>query len=140
MTWKEFVGYIKKVFQLYLVFQGRARRKEYWSWILFSIVAYYVLFSVIGLITAGPTTAQDNTSSLTPCLSLLGLAVFLLIFIPPTVAVSVRRLHDTGRSGLWFLLSFVPFGFLILLFFFLQRGQPGENRYGPDPRAEEVGA
>jgi len=140
MTWDEFVGYIKKVFRLYLVFQGRARRKEYWSWIIFSIVAYYILFSFMGSIAAGLTTAQDDTSSLASSLILLGLVVYLLIFIPPTIAVSVRRLHDTGRSGLWFLLNFVPLGSLILLFFFLQRGQPGENRYGPDPRAEEVGA
>jgi len=132
MTWREFVSYVNKAFRHYLIFRGRARRKEYWSWMLFYTAAYLLTFGLIGAL-------EGDTSPPALFLSLLALIVFVL-FIPPTIAVSVRRLHDTGRSGLWFLLNFVPLGSLVLLLFYLQRGQPGENRYGPDPRAEEVAA
>jgi len=132
MTWRELLAYVKRAFRLYLVFRGRARRKEFLSWALFYSAAYLLVLWLVG-------TVGDEASPLAPLLGLLALGAFLLL-IPPTVAVSVRRLHDTERSGLWLLLALVPLGPLVLLLFLLQRGQPGENRYGPDPRAEEVEA
>lgn len=65
--------------------------------------------------------------------------LFLLVQLIPTLAVSVRRLHDTNRSGWWYLLVLIPIiGGLILLIFFCTDGTPGDNRYGPSPKAMEA--
>lgn len=134
----------------YADFAGRARRKEYWPFVLLYIVAFVVasfvdLFAGLrGMVGPyGPLTA----------LVLLGLAV-------PSVAVGVRRLHDIDRSGWWLLAAYVPMilsmllplagiveptlvlilllaacaGFLLLLVFSVLEGTSGPNRYGPDPK------
>ncbi|WP_455430719.1 DUF805 domain-containing protein [Phytohabitans flavus] len=67
---------------------------------------------------------------------LLNLALFL-----PGLAVAVRRLHDTDRTGWWVLIALVPIvGFIVLLVFFLMDGTPGPNRFGPSPKASELSA
>lgn len=67
--------------------------------------------------------------------ALSALSVFYLFTIIPSLAVSVRRLHDSDKSGWWLLLSFVPAGALVLFIFYLLDGTPGSNRHGPDPKA-----
>ncbi|MCH8556648.1 MAG: DUF805 domain-containing protein [Balneolia bacterium] len=104
-----------EVLKKYAIFEGRARRKEYWMFILFN----FFIAVAIGAVE-----------------SILGISQFLsglyaLIILIPSLAVGVRRLHDTGRSGLWMLMIFVPvIGFFVLLFFFIQDSEPGANQYG----------
>jgi uncharacterized membrane protein YhaH (DUF805 family) len=121
MNW--YVDVLKK----YAVFSGRARRKEYWMFTLFNIIAYIVI-----LIISTALAAIDNSLGLIGSLLLL---LYAFAVIVPSLAVAVRRLHDTGRSGWWFLIAFVPFvGGIILLVFTVQDSVPGENEYGKNPK------
>lgn len=121
MSW--YIEVLKK----YAVFGGRARRKEYWFFVLFTLIISIVLSiidSVIG------TMSSSGTGLLT---SIYSLAVLI-----PSIAVSIRRLHDTGRSGWWILISLIPLvGFIIILIFTVQDSQPGDNEYGPNPKGAE---
>lgn len=115
-----------KVLKNYVGFGGRARRKEYW------------MFTLISLIVAVIAAVLDNVLGLANeqlhygvIYGLYALAVFL-----PSLAVSIRRLHDTDRSGWWLLIGFVPFiGAVVLLVFMVLEGNRGDNRFGPDPKA-----
>ncbi|MBV7508948.1 DUF805 domain-containing protein [Bacillus sp. sid0103] len=109
-----------KVLKDYAIFSGRARRKEYWMFHLVNVV--------IGLVLV----ILSNISVLFAIITGL---YYLAIFIP-SLAVTVRRLHDTGKSGAWFLISFVPLvGGIILLIFTCTDSQPVDNQYGPNPKA-----
>lgn len=104
----------------YVGFQGRARRKEYWMFVLFNIIFALALF-ILGYVT-----------NLLFLYYLYVLAVFL-----PSLAVEIRRLHDTGRTGWWMLIALVPFaGAIVLLIFFVLDSDPQENRFGPNPKAD----
>lgn len=108
------------VLKNYAQFNGRARRKEFWMFVLFSSLISIVLGAVEWLM--GLPTALSGLYN-------LGVLV-------PSFAVLFRRLHDTGRSGWWVLLLFVPLlGALAILFFTVQEGESGENAYGPNPKA-----
>lgn len=114
-----FMDAVKSVYSNYVGFQGRARRSEYWWFFLFYLIAYSVLYaidlSVIGF----------------PALS----GIFALASFLPSLAVAVRRLHDTGRSGWWILISLVPLvGFIVLIIFYVMDSQPGVNQHGPNPK------
>ena len=109
----------------YAVFGGRSRRKEYWYFVLFSSIITVLLFIVDGAI---------GTSDSSLDLGLLS-GIFSLAILIPSIAVSVRRLHDIDRTGWWFLISFVPvIGTIVLLVFAVQDGTPGTNRYGSNPK------
>lgn len=110
------------VLQNYVNFSGRAHRTEFWMFVLINLVVSLVLSMIdFALGWVGPFGGALG--------SLYSLGVLL-----PTIGVSVRRLQDTGRTGLWYLLIFVPFiGALVLIFFFVQPSQPGTNQYGPNP-------
>ena len=114
-----------KCLQNYANFSGRARRKEYWFFVLFNVIfsiAAMILDNLLGL------TFQDQAYG--PFYCIYGLAMFI-----PGLAVSIRRLHDIGRSGWYFLLALIPcVGGIILLVFDLTPGDVGENQYGPDPK------
>jgi len=111
-----------EVLKKYAVFNGRARRAEYWWFFLFSVIISIVLSVIDGFIT-GPQG-----------IGILGLIYSLAVLIP-SIAVGIRRLHDTGRSGWWLLISFVPLiGAIVLIVFFVLDSQPGENQYGPNPK------
>ena len=107
------------VLKKYAVFQGRARRKEYWMFFLFNIIIGAVLGLIDGLV-GGPGILAN----------LYSLAVLI-----PGLAVTFRRLHDTNRSGWWVLISLIPLiGFIVLIVFMAQDSQPGDNQYGPNPK------
>jgi len=113
------VEWYLKALTNYVGFGGRARRREYWMFALFNLIIAFGLAFVD--VVAG-----------TGVLSLLyGLGVFL-----PSLAVSVRRLHDVSKSGWWLLICLIPLiGALVLLYFAVSDGSPGENSYGPSPKA-----
>lgn len=102
-----------EVLKKYAVFEGRAHRAEYWTFFAINLLIFWVLFLFSPFVLA----------------RLYSLAVFL-----PTLAVGVRRLHDTGRSGWYMLLALIPIvGPLVLIFFMVQPGQAGRNPHGQDP-------
>jgi uncharacterized membrane protein YhaH (DUF805 family) len=102
----------------YAAFEGRARRKEFW---------FFVLFFVIALIVASIIDRLIGLPILTIIVS-LGLII-------PSISVSVRRLHDTGRSGWWYLISLIPIVGLVLIVFYVLDSKPETNAYGPSPKA-----
>jgi uncharacterized membrane protein YhaH (DUF805 family) len=116
----------------YADFQGRARRSEYWLFTLFMIIVSLVLYvPLIAFSGDMQTTGQINPIA---GLFLLVLCVFALGTIIPGLAVTVRRLHDTDRSGWWILIGLIPFGGIVLLIFEVLDGTPGPNKFGPDPK------
>lgn len=125
----------------YASFSGRARRREYWLWQLF---LFLISMLSMGLLLATLPTGWDmadpdavvlmaQTGGSTSLVALLiGLASLALIL--PTLAVSVRRLHDRDMSGWWLLLGLTAVGGLVLFIFYLLDGTPGPNRHGADPK------
>ena len=113
------------VLKKYAVFGGRARRKEYWLFTLFNMIIAYVLLAIDYLL------GTDFGSGSGLLETLYTLAVFL-----PGLAVFVRRLHDTGRSGWWFFIAFVPLvGWIVLFVFMVLDSQSGSNKYGENPKS-----
>jgi uncharacterized membrane protein YhaH (DUF805 family) len=122
------------VLQKYADFTGRARRKEYWMFLLIHIIIIVVLATLAGIGSAAGGRNGPN-----PLGGLFGAiyGLYVLALLIPSLAVLVRRLHDTGRSGWWWLISFVPFvGGIILLIFTVEDGQRGDNQYGPNPKGD----
>lgn len=120
------IQWFRQVLAKYALFRGRARRREYWRFVLYYLLCYAALL-VVDLLT--------GTFSFESQRGLLG-GLFLLFMFIPALAVAVRRLHDTGRSGWWLLLAVIPLvGQLVLLYFFIDEGDEGDNDYGPDPKA-----
>lgn len=112
-----------EVLKKYAEFDGRARRKEYWMFVLVNI-GVSICLALLGAMIGG---------------KLLGMNVLSLLYsvavLIPSIAVGIRRLHDTGRSGWWTLIVFVPFiGVLVLLYFAVLDSEPGANAYGPNPK------
>ncbi|MDE2729256.1 MAG: DUF805 domain-containing protein [Gemmatimonadota bacterium] len=117
------------VLKKYAVFEGRARRKEYWMFFLFSVVIVTILTVIDEFMGLKFELGGEDLGFLST-LYYLGIAI-------PYLAVIVRRLHDTDRSGWWILISLIPLiGGIILLVFTIIEGTKGENRFGPDPKAE----
>ena len=114
MDW--FIGALKK----YAVFEGRARRKEFWMFYLFFMLFFVALvFVEVGL--TGDATVLSG--------------IYFLGTLVPGLAVTVRRLHDIDKSGWWYFISFVPLvGPITILIFLLTEGTTGDNKYGPDPK------
>jgi uncharacterized membrane protein YhaH (DUF805 family) len=116
-----------KVLKNYVGFSGRARRKEYWMFVLFNI-----LFAVVAMVLDNVFGLASEKLHYGPIYGLYALAVFL-----PGLAAGIRRLHDTDRSGWWLLLCLVPLVGLVVIVFLALEGTPGSNRFGPDPKAGE---
>jgi uncharacterized membrane protein YhaH (DUF805 family) len=112
MNW--FVDVVKK----YAVFNGRARRKEYWM--------YTLIYMVIAIVLSVVDLAVLGTNILVPILTV---ALFL-----PSLGVTIRRLHDTDRSGWWVFISIVPLVGLIVMLVFLCADSKDANKYGPNPK------
>ena len=111
-------------FTHYASFSGRTPRSGYWWWVLFTFV--------MG-IAAGIADTIFGTMFNGQAFGIFGLVVGLVMILP-SIAVTFRRLHDTGRSGWWWLLSVICFiGGIILLVICMFDSEPGTNRYGPHP-------
>jgi len=119
------MGWYLEALKKYAVFGGRSRRKEYWYFVLFSLIVSLVLSAVDALL--GTFSSSTNVGLLS---GIYGLAII------PSIAVSVRRLHDIDRTGWWVLISLVPvIGTIVLLVSAVLDGTPGQNRFGPNPKA-----
>jgi uncharacterized membrane protein YhaH (DUF805 family) len=108
----------------YATFTGRAQRSEFWYFMLF-----YLIFALI-------LSGIDNMTGTFDRKAGMGVlsGLFMVAMIVPNISVTVRRLHDTDRSGWWFLICLVPLaGSIILLIFMVQKGSEGDNRFGPNP-------
>lgn len=114
MNW--YIGCFKK----YADFSGRARRTEYWMFVLFNMLVTFVTIFVDGMIGTGGLLA----------------IVYLLGVLIPGFAVFVRRLHDTGRSGWWWLIAIIPLiGWVTVFIFMVLDSEPTTNRYGENPKS-----
>jgi len=116
------------VLKKYADFNGRARRTEYWMFVLFNFLAMIAL--AILAVVLGSISQTLGT------IGYLLYVLYALAVIVPSLAVTVRRLHDTGKSGWFILLNLIPLvGPLIVLIFLVTDSQPGANQYGPNPKA-----
>ncbi|XUW99857.1 MAG: DUF805 domain-containing protein [Dehalogenimonas sp.] len=118
----------------YAVFDGRARRKEYWFFVLFNFLIAVGL-SIVGVLLGVAIGGFDADSF--PFIAVTPVILYGLAMIIPSIAVTVRRLHDIGFSGWWYLITLVPGGSVVLFIFALLDTKPGTNQYGPDPKAAE---
>ena len=115
------------VLRNYAMFSGRARRKEYWMFFLFNMIFAIVMMMVDGML--GLTFDSIGYGPL--------YGLYTLFVLIPGLAVLVRRLHDTGKSGWMVLIALIPFiGAIWLLVLTLMDGEAGENKYGPSPKGE----
>jgi uncharacterized membrane protein YhaH (DUF805 family) len=105
-------------FSKYITFSGRARRAEYWYWIVFSLLLQFAIGFALGL--AGNAKMASQIALLT---------YFVLLL--PGFAVLARRLHDTDHSGWWWLLCFTVIGAFVVLYWLCQEGTKSTNRFGP---------
>jgi uncharacterized membrane protein YhaH (DUF805 family) len=130
MSW--YLAALKK----YATFSGRARRKEFWMFTLFNELGFVALVAL--LIAAGIASDNAGREGLPNVLHQAVVIVFFLYWaltLLPGVAVQARRLHDTGKTGWYMLISLVPFvGGIILLVALCTEGNYGPNEYGPDPK------
>ena len=120
--------YLKVVRDNYANFSGRAQRVEYWMFLLINVVISVVLAIVeqtAGL-TSEPNALGQTQGYLTP--------IYSLIVLIPSLAVTVRRLHDVGKSGWLILIALTCIGVIPLLIWYISAGTEGDNQYGPDPR------
>jgi uncharacterized membrane protein YhaH (DUF805 family) len=103
-----------EVLKKYAVFEGRARREEFWMFTLVNFIVSLVLHLISGVLGG----------------------IYALAVLLPSIGVGVRRLHDIGRSGWWLLISLIPLvGIIVLIYFFVQDSQPGTNEHGPSPKS-----
>ena len=121
---KKIMGFgeaIQSVFSKYATFSGRARRSEYWYFVLLQVIVTAVLN---GLYSATESVAFSAI-----------LVLFDLALLVPSLAVCWRRLHDIGRSGGYYFFILIPLvGWILLLVWMCQDSQPGANQYGPNPK------
>lgn len=114
-----FMESVQTVFSNYATFVGRAKRSEFWWWVLFVVGASIILNIIDGIVLGGS--------------GIIG-GLFSLATLVPGIAVTARRLHDIGRSGWWQLIAFIPLlGLIVMIYFCVQPTQEGENDYGSQP-------
>ncbi len=109
--------YFLDAFSKYADFSGRAQRREYWMYILFYML-FYIGLAIIDAFLGTMVLA----------------VIFSLIMLVPSVSIAARRLHDTGRTGWWQLISFIPLIGVIILIVFLAQDSHDNNAYGPNPK------
>jgi uncharacterized membrane protein YhaH (DUF805 family) len=118
MAWKKYAD-----------FSGRARRKEYWMFVL----GYFIMAIIANIVDSVLGMSGMVGGVYGPLTALLLLAV-----IVPGIAAGIRRLHDQDKSGWFMLLGLIPIANIVLLVFFCLEGTKGPNQYGPDPKGSDA--
>lgn len=145
---KELKDVLSKILkQDYANFKGRASRREFWLFFfaqylyLYAVLIVFYIALIFCMMFSVVTSQVHELGGVFSFVAVIFVFVLFFIFILPvlipSLAVTVRRLHDIGYSGWWLLLSFIPFGGLILVFFLIKQGYIGRNEYGEDPRIDE---
>ncbi|MEE9439214.1 MAG: DUF805 domain-containing protein [Saprospiraceae bacterium] len=122
----EMIDYFKLAFEKYADFKTRSNKSEYWWFVL----AYLILGLILGALLFIGLSLES-----TPIIYLMGglMALIGLALFIPSLAIAVRRLHDTGKSGWWYLISLIPYiGGIVLIFFLASKSQAGANKWGPE--------
>ncbi len=139
---------VRLAFRNWKDFESRSTRSEFWWFYLFQMLVgfgvylvFFVVFALIAAVAGG--TSSGSTGSASSAGSavaavlgiLLGIAVLACagVFFVVSLALTVRRMHDTDRSGWWYLIGLVPFGGIVLIVFLATESSPGPNQYGPFP-------
>lgn len=130
------IDWVLEVFSKYATFDGRARRKEYWYWYLFNFIIS-IFLAVVSLVINLPNgTETDNGIGWFGLFINIVVIIYSLGVFIPNLAVTVRRLHDTNRSGWWYFISMIPFiGGILLFIYLIEDSTPGDNQYGHNPKA-----
>ena len=114
---------INKAFNKYFDFGGRSNRSEFWYFFLFIFIGSSI-FHLIDTYIIGYHEEEMGIVS----------GIFWLATFIPQLSITFRRLHDIGKSGLWFLLSFTIIGFIPLIIWWCTMSEPKKNRYGNVPK------
>ena len=124
-----FVPAVKRVFQKYATFTGRASRSEFWWWTLANVIVVTVLYAlIIALAVAGRTSdGEPGRAAIAPTVLLV---VWALAIVVPSIAVTIRRLHDAGYSGWFYLFSVFGLGIVTLVLCAMETS-PAAAKYGP---------
>lgn len=118
-----------EVLRKYAVFNGRSRRKEYWYYFLINFLIITLLLLIDNQL--GWINKEAGMGVLS--------GIYALAVLIPGIAVAVRRLHDSNRTGWWVLIALIPIiGPIILIFLLIQDSTPGDNRFGPNPKGVGV--
>ncbi|MCP4293078.1 MAG: DUF805 domain-containing protein [bacterium] len=122
------MGLYFSVWRNFLNFSGRAKRSEYWVFEITNIVLLFVFLMIIGGLSSNYDESQPDPAMPFSIIYFL----FVLGIMLPKLAVGVRRLHDTGKSGFWLMLGIIPYlGGIVLFFIMLGGSDPHDNKYGP---------
>ena len=126
--------YLKVMRDNYANFKGRARRKEYWMYtLIFTVLLIALMTIMFSVLSFSDETGIETGPSV--YLTVILVIVFLFAHFIPSIALTVRRLHDTGKSGWWYLIVFVPYlGNFVIFIFTLIDGDRGDNKYGSNPK------
>lgn len=126
----DFMTAVRTCLTKYVDFSGRGRRSEFWFFVLFNFLVG-IITSLVDLVLG--TDGFNNGTGL------IGTVASLALFLP-SLAAAARRLHDTGRSAWFLLLILIPIlGWIVLLVFYCLESQPGDNRFGPNPKTGPMG-
>ncbi len=121
----------RSVFRNYATMSGRASRSEYWWWALVQGLVVVTLFAIVA---SDPDASAPSMSAL---IAGVALGIFALATFVPNITVMVRRLHDTGRSGAWYFITFVPvIGGIWFLILMLIGSEQQANRFGGPPKSD----
>ena len=131
--------YLNVIRNNYANFEGRARRQEYWMFQLFNFIVITVFYGLSMISLALGALGADNNSSINAGIIFSFIFIGLLFIysvgvLVPTLAITVRRLHDAGQSGWMYLLSLVPLANIAVFVFTVLESQPGTNKWGPNPK------
>ncbi|WP_135230200.1 DUF805 domain-containing protein [Deinococcus fonticola] len=132
--------YLNVIRRNYANFSGRARRREYWMFTLVNLIIstlLYIPMMALGLNPAA-SVGGDMAAQVNPLAYIFGglYLLYSLAVLVPSLAVMIRRLHDTGKSGWWILIGIIPLASLVLLVFTIMDSEPGSNKWGPNPKGQ----